>query len=236
MANEYFVNSSDMTAIADAIRSKTNKSDKIFFPSGFVNEIKSIENKLYTFKKVGTITVGYAKTTIDISDLPNWQLITVDDIYFVPTNFIITKTDQTTGGTYKINKSYSGGVITAWRDSVPGQVGINFTCDVYVYMLNSDVGTIYKIGDNKPLTFGSGISIDVSSIIPEYKYLTIDNFYLDLVHIDINVTAIGGGSADIIKTYNSENGVFTFSRASISFSGSMNNYCDVYAYVPCNYY
>lgn len=39
MANEYLVNASDMTAVAEAIRSKTGSADPLVFPDGFVNAI-----------------------------------------------------------------------------------------------------------------------------------------------------------------------------------------------------
>ena len=232
MANEYLLNKTDITSVANAIRSKTKKTTGMVFPSGFVSAISGINCDFYTFKKVGTMEVGYNKTTLSITSLSNWQSVTLNDIYFVPVNFIITATDSTTAGTYNINKTYSNGTITAWRDSIPGKVGITFTCDVYVYVATDTFGKIYKIGTNQPLTYGSGVTINISSTVKEYESLTADNFYLDLKKIDINVTAIGGGSANVIKTYDATTGAFNFSRASISFSGSMNNYCDVYVYVP----
>ena len=43
MANEYLVNSSDMTAVADAIRTKGGTSDVLEFPGGFINAVGAIE-------------------------------------------------------------------------------------------------------------------------------------------------------------------------------------------------
>ena len=43
MANEYLVNSDDLTAVADAIRQKGGTSDVLTFPGGFVNAVGSIE-------------------------------------------------------------------------------------------------------------------------------------------------------------------------------------------------
>lgn len=232
MSNEYFVNKNDMVSVADMIRVKTKSTNNLQFPTEWIDKIKNIGSPLSTFEKVGTMVVGYTKTTLDIKTLSNWQNVTLADIYFVPIDFSITATGNTTAGTYNINKTYSNGVITAWRDSIPGTVGITFTCEVYVYMKHENVGRIYKIGENQPLTFGVGISINISSIAENYQLLTVDNFYLDLKKIDVNVTVTGGGSANIIKSYDATNGVFNFSRASIPFSGSMNNYCDVYVYVP----
>ena len=42
MANEYLVNSSDMTAVADAIRTKGGTSEALAFPDGFVSAIEAI--------------------------------------------------------------------------------------------------------------------------------------------------------------------------------------------------
>lgn len=42
MANEYLVNSSDLTAVADAIRTKGGTSDALPFPGGFVSAVQAI--------------------------------------------------------------------------------------------------------------------------------------------------------------------------------------------------
>lgn len=43
MANEYLVNSADLMAVADAIRSKGGTSDALTFPGGFVDAVGAIE-------------------------------------------------------------------------------------------------------------------------------------------------------------------------------------------------
>lgn len=43
MANEYLVNSADLTAVADAIRAKGGKSEALSFPDGFVDAVGAIE-------------------------------------------------------------------------------------------------------------------------------------------------------------------------------------------------
>lgn len=43
MANEYLVNSADMTAVADAIRGKGGTSEALSFPGGFVDAVGAIE-------------------------------------------------------------------------------------------------------------------------------------------------------------------------------------------------
>lgn len=43
MANEYLVNSADLTAVADAIRTKGGTSDALAFPGGFVEALEAIQ-------------------------------------------------------------------------------------------------------------------------------------------------------------------------------------------------
>ena len=43
MANEYLVNSADLSAVADAIRTKGGTSDALVFPSGFVSAVQAIQ-------------------------------------------------------------------------------------------------------------------------------------------------------------------------------------------------
>ena len=187
------------------------------------------------FIKVGSMECGYNPTTLSIKGYDWWEKVTAADIYFVPTSFTVTATDSITAGTYNINMSYANGVISAWRDSIPGKVGIAFAMDVYIYIVSaklSGVGKVVKVASDQALKYGAGISVDVSGIIQNYAVLTVNNFFLDLKKLDINATTTGSGSANVIKSYDAATGVFTFSRASIPFSGSMNNYCDVYAFVP----
>lgn len=42
MANEYFVNSADLTSVADAIRAKGETTDLLVFPAGFVTAVEAI--------------------------------------------------------------------------------------------------------------------------------------------------------------------------------------------------
>lgn len=42
MANEYLINSDDMTSVADAIRAKGGTSEALVFPSGFVSAVQAI--------------------------------------------------------------------------------------------------------------------------------------------------------------------------------------------------
>lgn len=59
MANEYFVNADDLTAVADAIREKGDTSDALAFPDGFVGAIEAIQaggDDLYAAIAEGTVT------------------------------------------------------------------------------------------------------------------------------------------------------------------------------------
>ena len=44
MANEYLVNSADLTAIADAIREKGGTADELVFPAGFITAVEAIQS------------------------------------------------------------------------------------------------------------------------------------------------------------------------------------------------
>ena len=44
MANEYLVNSADLTAVADAIREKGGTADELVFPAGFINAVEAIQS------------------------------------------------------------------------------------------------------------------------------------------------------------------------------------------------
>lgn len=50
MSDTYIVNNSDLTAVADAIRTKTGSADQLTFPAGFTTAINSIKNapEVYT--------------------------------------------------------------------------------------------------------------------------------------------------------------------------------------------
>lgn len=63
MANEYAVNHADLTAIADAIRSKKETSAAIAFPDEFVSAIQSIESGLWGGKMItGSFTLAEDST------------------------------------------------------------------------------------------------------------------------------------------------------------------------------
>lgn len=226
------VEDSTMTAIGDAIRKKAGTTAKML-PLNMPSAILSIDSGVFT--KVGSMECGYNKTTLNITAYSWYKNITAEDIYFVPQSFTVTATGQITAGTYNINISYTSGVITAWRDSVPGQVGVAFAMDVYVYIKSKQltgVGKMVKVAESQPLAAGAGCTVDVSTKIAEYAKLTANDFFLDLKKLDINATTTGSGAATVVKTYDPSTGIFNFSRSSIQFSGSMQNYCDVYVFVP----
>jgi len=58
MANEYTVNASDLTSVADAIRTKGGTSAQLEFPSGFVSAIQAIKSGVTVQKNSGSFTTG----------------------------------------------------------------------------------------------------------------------------------------------------------------------------------
>lgn len=119
---------SDLTSIGNKIRSKTGTTSLLAFPSGMISTLDTLKRFTY----VGQIDCGYQPSTLSLTSYSNYQNITVNNIYLVPVNFTITQDGTITGGTYNVIKSYSNGVLTAKRDSIPGQVGLQFLMDVYV--------------------------------------------------------------------------------------------------------
>jgi len=119
---------SDLTSVANKIRTKGGTTAKLSFPSGMVSAIGNLKR----VTKVGQIDCGYTESTLSLKSYSNYQNITVNNIYMVPVSFTITATGEITGGTYNIIKSYSNGVLTAKRDSIKGSVGLQFLMDVYV--------------------------------------------------------------------------------------------------------
>ena len=130
---------SKMTAIADAIRAKTGGTDALTL-DGMASAIEGLATSSgYQFTKVGEMTVTYTNATIDVSSFDGYKSLTVSNFYLLPKNFIVFHTGgEATGnitcGTYNFKKSYnaSTGKFTASRDSVKGDVGIKFDCEVYI--------------------------------------------------------------------------------------------------------
>ena len=60
MANEYTVNAADLTAVADAIRTKGGTSAELSFPTGFASAIAAISSGAQVAS--GTVTVSRATT------------------------------------------------------------------------------------------------------------------------------------------------------------------------------
>lgn len=173
-----------ITETADAIRAKTGNTDPIAWVAnkGFADVISLITSggKLI---KVGTILSAYQQNTLDIKNTySKYADITVNDIYLVPDTFTITKDGTITGGTYNLNKTYdaSTGILTAWRDSIKGEVGLDFNCDVYVY---GDIGENNGSGGlnigNYNVQTGS---FTLDSDMEEYSWF-LDGCKEDNVHI-----------------------------------------------------
>lgn len=91
-----------------------------------------------SFKKVGSIECTYISATFNLSNYPN---LTINDVYLVPTSFVIRniKDNSLTSGeivyqTCVINKSLSNGILTVSRTSIPGDSEVALICDIYVYI------------------------------------------------------------------------------------------------------
>lgn len=105
--------------------------------NGNYGYIKAGADTVTPFKSMinaGKITIGYIEQTLDLS---KYKGITLSDIYLVPTSFnIVVTTGAETGeiaaGTYNIKTTLNNGILRYSRDSVPGKVGLEFNCDVYI--------------------------------------------------------------------------------------------------------
>lgn len=125
-----------MTAIADAIRSKTGGTSSLTLDT-MVTEINKLNMKSMIY--VGDIEVDYNANTMDLSA---YSTITIDDIYLVPTGFRIQNVKDTTVtestimlGTYNTSKSLSSSkILTVIRDSIQGDTGVVIICQVWLYI------------------------------------------------------------------------------------------------------
>lgn len=119
---------SDLSKVAVAIRGAGRTTQKLSFPQEMVSAIGSLTK----VTKMGQVNCGYVADTLNLTSYSNYKNITVSNIYLVPVSFTVTATGEITGGTYNIIKSYSNGILTARRDSIPGSVGVQFLMDVYI--------------------------------------------------------------------------------------------------------
>lgn len=126
MANEYMVNSADLTSVANAIRSKSETTDYLVFPDGFVTAVQGIGGEL-NFKVVGGTTepknpkenMIWVNTNVEITEYAFNVEEPVDPIAGMvwivtgqksPTNFNVLK-DSNINITIQYVKQYDG---TAW--------------------------------------------------------------------------------------------------------------------------
>ena len=84
MANEYFVNSSDLSSVANAIRGKTGSNASLAFPDGFVSSINAIQTSSPSqiLMAAGSITPSASTKTLTIThnlgQKPNFFVIYLD--------------------------------------------------------------------------------------------------------------------------------------------------------------
>ena len=90
-------------------------------------------------KKVGTIICGLNEKTLSLVSMEDRDNVTADNFYLIPTSFTIIdapvsgEVDGTiTFGTYAIRKTYKDYILSVRRDSIPGKVAVDLSCDVYV--------------------------------------------------------------------------------------------------------
>lgn len=85
MANEYAVNQADLTAVADAIRSKGGTSDALSFPNGFVSAVSAIQTGTgggtTVQRTAGKMTLTGDYTTINRGFQPDAIYITLGDTF-----------------------------------------------------------------------------------------------------------------------------------------------------------
>lgn len=87
MADTYIVNNSDLTAVADAIRTKTGTTDNLVFPTGFVSAIETIsEASAIEWHQCPQLVRNYlANVTYNSSDYSTSQIAS-----YAPTEAIVT--------------------------------------------------------------------------------------------------------------------------------------------------
>lgn len=97
----YFTNSTDLTTVADAIRSKTGKTDKLVYPSGFASEIEKLSDT-----STDTVTADKLVSGVTAHDKSGAQITgTMEEL----AGLAYTGGDITTpgsGGSYSIPASY----------------------------------------------------------------------------------------------------------------------------------
>ena len=93
MANEYVVNSADMTRVADAIRSKGSTSDALSFPDGFVSAVSAIQtgtgggSSNLELLHTETITQPVSAVSFDIPDA--WKRY--DALLCIPEDVVLSE-------------------------------------------------------------------------------------------------------------------------------------------------
>lgn len=82
MANEYVVNASDLTAVADAIRDKGETTGQLSFPGGFINAVQNIQKGITVQEASGTAqSDGSGILTINCGFRPDMLILYGEPYY-----------------------------------------------------------------------------------------------------------------------------------------------------------
>lgn len=168
-----------------------------------------------TLIEVATVSAGYS-TTIDCTNVQNYENLTSNDLYFDCQSITFPKDCS---GKLNYSKSYnaSSGILTMSRNSISGSGVVSFTGKIYtgeyIQFLSSMQG-------------GYSINFDCSSI-ENYKGKSIDNFLIDYKWV--NVPNAATGTIKFVKSYDSNTGILSISRNSITGNGTITFGVDIYA-------
>lgn len=154
MIDTYIVNTTDLSSVADAIRTKTGETEQLTFPAGFISAISSIQNggsivnDVESFEQINTTAKTYlAAAAYNPSDytssiMPNYEdtsNVTLED----PLGYSLTVSE--TGKLYLVDEETGKGRIETVSagtyvvyNLIPGHV--------YRYLLKGSNDNIYSSG------------------------------------------------------------------------------------------
>lgn len=81
MANEYAVNQTDLSSVANAIRTKGGTSAQLAFPSGFVTAIEGIKSGVTVQRSSASTSLTDSDKTINCGFQPDALFITLGEKY-----------------------------------------------------------------------------------------------------------------------------------------------------------
>lgn len=167
--SDYIVTGEELTAVADAIRSKSGGNSQLMFPEGFVSEIGNISSGGGDgyFELLDEITVSEDTRTfnIDLSDYSSCRdLIIIENVTLSAEDWLyyVNNGTEPSGGTYD-NKSLTKiGLCFAWFETVMGDRYINIKPSTTSYNITYnkiDNLYIYTYYSNTKILSGSKFQI-----------------------------------------------------------------------------